>query len=47
MTPSQFTPRMLEIWCRVTGCLYATMARVSMDAFVRRAWREDSANCST
>src|SRR5438067_921638 len=36
-TPSEFTPRMPEIWCRVTGCLYATMASVSSDALVNRA----------
>ena len=46
-TPSEFTPRTALTWWRVTGCLYATIARVSSAAFVSRAWRDDSTNCST
>src|SRR5690348_2933339 len=32
MTPSTLTPRMLSISARVTGCRYATIASVSIDA---------------
>ena len=47
ITPSTFTPRMAATWARDTGCLYATIARVSRAAADRRADWPSSTKRST